>query len=213
MPVVLQHEFLPRKGDKVGKWMRQEALPLVNRKSGTMHHIVINVDLLNGHIRERDAEAQGACPPHLWEHRQRGAVGHDHRALGREDESEHVPHVHHLFRSNFGEQEGQVLWHGVWLVGGGEEPVGLQAPVLAVLLHLEHFVLALGHPCGICIVVARQQVLQRRDLVIVGILFLELLQIFVGPVEDRGLGVPALLALQQRRLRRHDRKLKRSLEP
>ena len=33
-----------------------------------------------------------------------------------------------LLRGDFGEQERQVLRHWVWLVGGGEEPIGLQTP-------------------------------------------------------------------------------------
>ena len=33
-----------------------------------------------------------------------------------------------LLRGDFGEQERQVLRHRVWLVGGGEEPIGLQTP-------------------------------------------------------------------------------------
>ena len=34
-----------------------------------------------------------------------------------------------LFRGDLGEEEGQVLWHRVRLVGRGEEAVRLQAPI------------------------------------------------------------------------------------
>ena len=39
-----------------------------------------------------------------------------------------IPHVHHLLGRNLGEQECQVLRHGIWFVRGGEQTVGLQAP-------------------------------------------------------------------------------------
>ena len=91
MPVVLQHEFLPRKAEKVGKRMRQEALPLVNRESGTMHHIVINVDVLDGDVREREPEAERAGPPVVWEASQGCTVADHHQHLGKENCREDIP--------------------------------------------------------------------------------------------------------------------------
>ena len=46
-----------------------------------------------------------------------------------------------LLRSDLGEEERQVLGHGVRLVGRGEEAVRLQAAVRAILLHFQHLVL------------------------------------------------------------------------
>lgn len=43
---------------------------------------------------------------------------------------QNVPHIHHLLRCDFREQEGQVLRHWIWLVGSWKQTVGLQAPVL-----------------------------------------------------------------------------------
>ena len=55
--------------------------------------------------------------------------------------SQNVPHVDHLLGGDLGEQEGQVLRHRVWFVSCWEQPVGLQTPVLVVLLDLQHLVL------------------------------------------------------------------------
>ena len=91
MPVVLQHEFLPRKGDKVGKWMRQEALPLVHWESGAMHHIVIDVDVLDGDVREREAEAERAGPPVVREGSQGCTVADHHQHLSAENCRKDIP--------------------------------------------------------------------------------------------------------------------------
>ena len=91
MPVVLQDEFLPRERNKVGKWMRQEALPLVNRESGAMHHIVIDVNVLDGDVRERDAEAKRAGPPVVREGSQGRTVADHHQHLSAENCGKDIP--------------------------------------------------------------------------------------------------------------------------
>ena len=65
------------------------------------------------------------------------------------------------------EQERQVLRHRVRLVRGGEESVRLQAPVLVVLLHGEHLVVALCHTGCVGVAFARQRILESSDLMIV----------------------------------------------
>ena len=81
-------------------------------------------------------------------------------------------------RRDLGEEECQVLRHWVWLVRGGEEPIGLQAPVLVVLLNGQHLVVALGNACSVRIPLARQSILQRSNFVVVLVLLLKLLKIF-----------------------------------
>ena len=80
-------------------------------------------------------------------------------------------------RRDLGEEECQVLRHWVWLVRGREEPIGLQAPVLIVLLHGQHLVVALGDTSRIGITLAWKSILQRRDFVVVFIFPLKLLKI------------------------------------
>ena len=65
--------------------MSQEALPLVNRESGAMHHVVINVNVLDGDVREWDAEAQSAGPPEVREASQSCAVADHHQHLREKD--------------------------------------------------------------------------------------------------------------------------------
>ena len=81
-------------------------------------------------------------------------------------------------RRDLGEEECQVLRHRVWLVRGGEESIGLQAPVLVVLLNGQHLVVALGNACSVRIPLARQSILQRSNFVVVLVLLLKLLKIF-----------------------------------
>ena len=97
--------------------------------------------LLDGNIRKGDAKKESAGPPVLWESCQGCGVANDHEDLSYEDCSQDIPHVDHLLWSDLGEQEGQVLRHRIGLVGSWEKPVGLQAPVLVVLLNLQHLVL------------------------------------------------------------------------
>lgn len=47
--------------------------------------IVIDIDLLDGKVGERDAEAQGAGPPVPGEHGQGHAIYDDHQDLRHED--------------------------------------------------------------------------------------------------------------------------------
>ena len=96
MPVVLQDKLFPWERKKIRKWMGEEALPLVNRESGAMHHVVINVDVLDGDVRERDAEAERAGPPVVWEASQGCTVADHHQHLAEEDCRKHIPHVDHL---------------------------------------------------------------------------------------------------------------------
>ena len=67
-------------------------------------------------------------------------------------------------RRDLGEEECQVLRHRVWLVRSREEPIGLQAPVLGILLNGEHLVAALGNACCVRVPLARQSVLQSCNL-------------------------------------------------
>ena len=56
--------------------------------------------LLDGDVRKRDAEAQRASPPKVWEASQGCAIGDYHQYLAAKDRCEHVPHVNHLLRRN-----------------------------------------------------------------------------------------------------------------
>ena len=134
---------------------------------------MIDVDLLDGDVRKRDAEAQRAGPPKVWEASQGCAIGDYHQYLAAKDRCEHVPHVYHLLRRNLGEEERQVLRHGVWLVRGREQPIGLQTPVFVVFLNREHLVAALRNACCIWVSFTRQCVFESGDLVIMPILNLE----------------------------------------
>ena len=82
-------------------------------------------------------------------------------------------------RRDLREEECQILRHGVWLVWGGEEPVGLQAPVLLVLLRGQHLIVALGNACCVRITLAWKSILQRSDFVVVFIFPLKLIKIFL----------------------------------
>ena len=243
--------------NKVGKWMSQEALPLVNREGGTMHHIVINVDVLDGDVRERDAEAERAGPPVVREASQGCTVADHHHHLRAENGGKYIPpsswlvsyfhvngysllgssthtkrkmlpnydkaHIDHLLlqqrfwaraqqlfvrycsipfmntepthrmitrsspvRRDLGEEECQILWHWVWLVRGREEPIGLQAPVLIVLLNGEHLVAALGNAGRVGVTLAWKSILQRCNFVVVFVLLLQLLKIFFFVVKMGG---------------------------
>ena len=81
-------------------------------------------------------------------------------------------------RRDLGEEECKVLRHWVWLVRSREEPIGLQAPVLGILLNGEHLVVALGNACSVRIPLARQRILQRSNFVVVFVLLLQLLKGF-----------------------------------
>ena len=81
-------------------------------------------------------------------------------------------------RRDLGEEECQVLRHWVWLVRGREEPIGLQAPGLIVLLNGEHLVAALSNAGRVGVTLAGKSILQRRNFVVVFVLLLELLKIF-----------------------------------
>ena len=85
VPVVLQDKLLPRQRKKVRKGVGKEALPLVHRESGSVHDVVINVNVLDGDVRERDAEAQSAGPPEVREASQSCAVADHHQHLGEKD--------------------------------------------------------------------------------------------------------------------------------
>jgi hypothetical protein len=52
----------------------------------------------------------------------------DAQTFFKESCGQDIPHIHHLLRRNLGEQECQILRHGIWFVRGGEQTVGLQAP-------------------------------------------------------------------------------------
>ena len=91
MPVVLQDELFPRQAEKVSKWMCQEALPLVNWEGGAMHHVVINVNVLDGDVREREAEAERAGPPVVREASQGCTVADHHRHLRTENCGKDIP--------------------------------------------------------------------------------------------------------------------------
>mmetsp|Transcript_36010 Transcript_36010/g.58978 ORF Transcript_36010/g.58978 Transcript_36010/m.58978 type:complete len:457 (-) Transcript_36010:72-1442(-) len=202
--IVLQDELLPGQGEEIREGMSQELLKVVDGEGGPMHHVVIDVDLLDRDVGEGDAKAQGAAPPMLREGRQGRAVAQNHQHLSDEDGCQDVPHVDHLLWGNLGEQESQILRHRVWLVGGGKEPIGLQTPVLVVLLHLEHLVLAGRHAGCIGVSFTWQQVLQGGDLVVVLVLLFELLQVLIGTIENGRLGVANLLLTQKRCVRRHE---------
>mmetsp|Transcript_36009 Transcript_36009/g.58973 ORF Transcript_36009/g.58973 Transcript_36009/m.58973 type:complete len:447 (-) Transcript_36009:98-1438(-) len=193
--IVFQDKLLPGQGKEVCKGMRQKLLELINREGGPVHHIVIDVDLLDGNVGEGHAEHKCASPPMSGEHGQCSAVGDDHQDLRHEDGCQDIPHVHHLLGRNLGEQECQVLRHGIWFVRGGEQTVGLQAPVLVVLFHLQHLVLTLRHSRSIGVSFTWEQVLHGRDLVVPGVFALQLLQILVRSIEDGRFGMALLLLL------------------
>ena len=69
-----------------------------------------------------------------------------------------------LLGSDLGEQEGQVLRHGIRFVRRGEKPIGLQAAVGAVLLHLQHLILACSHTRSIGVTLSRKGILQGGNL-------------------------------------------------
>jgi len=50
MPVVLEHELLPRQGEEVTERMRDVLLPRVRRKGGTMHDVMVDVDVLDADV-------------------------------------------------------------------------------------------------------------------------------------------------------------------
>ena len=110
VPVVLQHELLPGQGEEVAEDVRDVALPLVGREGRAVHHVVVDVDVLDADVREGRAEAERARPPVVGERRQRAAVGQDHEALRDEDQREDVPHVHHLLRRDLREEEGLYVY-------------------------------------------------------------------------------------------------------
>ena len=181
---MLQDKLLPRQGQEVGEGMCQVLLEFVGRESHSMHHVVIDVDLLNADVSEGNSKAQRARPVVLWKCCQGSTVGQNHHALQYENGRQHIPHVHlvggfnmflpsgnlvlfcsqlghpskiaqiktclkplpkhHLLRRNLREQEGQILWHWIWLVGNGKETPSFQAPVLVVLLHTEDLLLTFG---------------------------------------------------------------------
>ena len=91
MPVVFEDELLPREREKVRKRMRQEALPLVNRESGAMHHIVIDVNVLDGDVREWEPEAERAGPPVVWKASQGCTVADHHQHLSAENCGKYIP--------------------------------------------------------------------------------------------------------------------------
>ena len=56
---------------------------------------MVDVDLLDGDVREGNAEAQGAGPPVVREHGQGSGVADDHEHLTAKDGRQHIPHVDH----------------------------------------------------------------------------------------------------------------------
>mmetsp|Transcript_100191 Transcript_100191/g.138026 ORF Transcript_100191/g.138026 Transcript_100191/m.138026 type:complete len:510 (+) Transcript_100191:310-1839(+) len=191
--VVLQHELLPGQREEVAEGVGDVALPLVGREGRAMHHIVVDVDVLNGDVREGQAEDQCAGPPVLGEEGQRDGVGAHHQALRHEDQRQDVPHVHHLLGGDLREQERKLGWHGVRLVGRREEAASDVAAVGIIFLHREHLVLALRDGSPVRVGLVRHEVLHARDLVVVLILLLELIEVLVGAVEHRG---PRMLGLR-----------------
>mmetsp|Transcript_43316 Transcript_43316/g.103243 ORF Transcript_43316/g.103243 Transcript_43316/m.103243 type:complete len:208 (+) Transcript_43316:541-1164(+) len=189
MPVVLQDKLLPRQRKKVRKGVSKEALPLVHRESGSVHDVVINVNVLDGDVRERDAEAQSAGPPEVREASQSCAVADHHQHLSEENCGKNIPHVDHLLRRDLGEEECKVLRHWVWLVRSREEPIGLQAPVLVVLLNGQHLVAALSNTCRVRVPLAWKSVLQCCNFVVVLVFLRQFLKILICSIEDRCLAV------------------------
>merc|ERR1719334_1630402 len=185
--VVFQDEFLPRQREEVCEWVSQEFLPVIHWESGAVHHVVVDVDVLDSDVGKRDAEHQCASPPIIREECQCGTVAADHEALSHKDQCQDVPHVHHLLWGDLCEQECQVLWHWIWFVCGGEQAVGLQTPVFVVLLHLQHLIHALPDTSSVSVAITGQDVLQRCNLVVMLVLFLQLLKVLISPVEDGSL--------------------------
>eukprot|EP00441_Pelagodinium_beii_P039884 CAMPEP_0197647026 /NCGR_PEP_ID=MMETSP1338-20131121/23993_1 /TAXON_ID=43686 ORGANISM="Pelagodinium beii, Strain RCC1491" /NCGR_SAMPLE_ID=MMETSP1338 /ASSEMBLY_ACC=CAM_ASM_000754 /LENGTH=67 /DNA_ID=CAMNT_0043220723 /DNA_START=51 /DNA_END=251 /DNA_ORIENTATION=- len=66
---------------------------------------MVDVDVLDGQVREGNAEDQGASPPIVREESQCGGVQADHEAHSHKDECQDIPHVHHLLWRDLGEQE------------------------------------------------------------------------------------------------------------
>ena len=77
-----------------------------------------------------------------------------------------LPYLSRIW-SDLGEEERQILRHGVRLVRSREEPVCLQTPVLVVLLDREHLVVAGCNACCVGVPFAWKGVLQRSDLVVI----------------------------------------------
>mmetsp|Transcript_64952 Transcript_64952/g.167155 ORF Transcript_64952/g.167155 Transcript_64952/m.167155 type:complete len:511 (+) Transcript_64952:440-1972(+) len=191
--VVLQHELLPREGEEVTEGVGDVALPLIGRESGSVHHIVIDVDVLDGNVGKGKAERQGAGPPVVGEEGQSRAVRANHEALCHEDQRQDVPHVHHLLRRDLREKECQLRRHRVRLVRRGEEAARFVAAVGVVLLHRQHLVAALRGVLVVGVALIGHKPLHGRDLVVVLILLLELIEVLVGAVEHRG---PRMLGLR-----------------
>ena len=61
-----------------------------------MHYVMVNVDLLDGNVGERDAKEKSARPLMLREACQSGTVPNDHQDLRHENCRKHIPHVDHL---------------------------------------------------------------------------------------------------------------------
>jgi len=187
VPVVLQDELLPRKREEVCEGMCEILLPIVDRKGCAVHDVMVDVNVLDSDVGERDAKEQRAGPPEIWQEGQGSAVAKDHEALGDKDQREHIPHVHHLLRRDLGEQKSQVLRHRVWLVRCWKKPVGLYTSVLVVFLKLQHLVLALSDSSSTGVTVTRKSILEGCNLVIVLVLLLQLLKVFISSIEDGGL--------------------------
>mmetsp|Transcript_59862 Transcript_59862/g.96921 ORF Transcript_59862/g.96921 Transcript_59862/m.96921 type:complete len:405 (-) Transcript_59862:126-1340(-) len=212
VPVVLKHKLLPGQREEVREAVRDVFLPLEPWECSSVHHIMVNVDVLDGNVGEGDAKGQRACPPVIREEPQSGSVADHHQALGNEDECQDVPHVNHLLWRNLGEQERQICWHGIRLVGSGEQPVGQMTSVFGVLRHLHHLVSALRHMSSVRVALIWQDTLHGGDLVVMLILLLELLEVLIGAIENGSLGVswPTVVGIgrlrQKRGVRRHQRR-------
>lgn len=83
--------------------MRHVLLAFVGWEGDSVHHIVVNVDLLDANIGEGNAEAQGAGPVMFRKSGQGYAIRDDHQTLHSENRCENVPHINHLLGSDFGE--------------------------------------------------------------------------------------------------------------
>mmetsp|Transcript_44233 Transcript_44233/g.96219 ORF Transcript_44233/g.96219 Transcript_44233/m.96219 type:complete len:291 (-) Transcript_44233:400-1272(-) len=104
--IVLKHELLPWQREEIAEGVGDKPLPLIRRESGSVHHIVINVDVLDSDVGKRDTKKQRARPPVVGEASQRCGICNHREALTDENESKDVPHVHHLFRRDLCEEEG-----------------------------------------------------------------------------------------------------------
>mmetsp|Transcript_49282 Transcript_49282/g.90903 ORF Transcript_49282/g.90903 Transcript_49282/m.90903 type:complete len:364 (-) Transcript_49282:125-1216(-) len=184
VPVVLQDKLLPWQGEEVAEGVRKVLLPRVWGKSRSVHHIVVDIDVLDGEVGEWNAERERAKPIVVWEARQPRAVEHDEEALCHETERENVPHVHHLLWRDLREEERQLRWHGVRLVGCWEEPSCCVAAVLVVLLHGEHLGVALHLGC-VRIAFIGQDALHRSNLRIILKFLTELIKVLICTIKDR----------------------------